>query len=65
MMAPSMVAATVVDESPDIDLVRGAIKGVMRRMPDFRVADDFEPHYQVGEARAMVSLPATFAPSKG
>ena len=45
--------------------LRGAIKGVMRRMPDFRVADDFEPHYQVGEARAMVSLPATFAPSKG
>jgi cytochrome P450 len=43
--------------------LRGAIKGALRRMPDFRVADDFEPRYQVGEARAMLNLPATFTAS--
>jgi cytochrome P450 len=43
--------------------LRSALKGVLKRMPDFQVADDFTPHYQVGEARAMVSLPATFTPS--
>ncbi|MGA2952896.1 MAG: cytochrome P450 [Caulobacteraceae bacterium] len=43
--------------------LRSAIRGVMRRMPDFAVADDFTPHYQVGEARAMISLPVTFTPS--
>ena len=42
--------------------LRSAIRGVVRRMPDFQVAPDFEPRYQVGEARAMVSLPATFTP---
>lgn len=42
--------------------LRSAIKGVLKRMPDFEVATDFEPRYQVGEARAMISLPATFTP---
>jgi cytochrome P450 len=44
--------------------LRSAIKGVMKRMPDYQVAPDFVPRYQVGEARAMVSLPATFTPTK-
>jgi cytochrome P450 len=43
--------------------LRSSIKGVLKRMPDYRVAADFEPHYQVGEARAMVSLPVTFTPA--
>ncbi len=43
--------------------LRSTLKGVLRRMPDFQVPDDFVPHYQVGEARAMISLPATFTPT--
>ncbi len=42
--------------------LRSALRRVLARMPDFAVADDFAPRYQVGEARAMVSLPATFTP---
>jgi cytochrome P450 len=42
--------------------LRSAIRGVMRRMPDFQVAADFAPRYQVGEARAMINLPVTFTP---
>ena len=40
--------------------LRAAIRRVLARMPDYAVAEDFTPRYQVGEARAMVSLPATF-----
>jgi cytochrome P450 len=40
--------------------LRSALRGVLMRMPDYKVAEDFTPRYQVGEARAMVSLPATF-----
>jgi cytochrome P450 len=43
--------------------LRSTLKAVLRRMPDFQVPDDFVPRYQVGEARAMVSLPATFTRS--
>jgi cytochrome P450 len=43
--------------------LRSTLKAVLRRMPDFQVPDDFVPRYQVGEARAMVSLPATFTPA--
>jgi cytochrome P450 len=42
--------------------LRSTLKIVLKRMPDFSVPDDFVPQYQVGEARAMVSLPATFTP---
>jgi cytochrome P450 len=42
--------------------LRSTLKIVLKRMPDFKVPDDFVPQYQVGEARAMVSLPATFTP---
>jgi len=44
--------------------LRSAIRGVLKRMPDYKVAADFEPRYQVGEARAMISLPVTFTPLK-
>ncbi len=42
--------------------LRSTLKGVIKRMPDFQVPENFVPHYQVGEARAMVSLPAIFTP---
>lgn len=38
------------------------LKAILRRIPDFRVADDFVPDYLVGEARGMKSLPVTFTP---
>lgn len=38
------------------------LKAILRRMPDFRVADDFMPEYLVGEARGMKALPVTFSP---
>lgn len=43
--------------------LRSTLKVVLKRMPDFQVPDDFVPQYQVGEARAMVSLPAIVSPS--
>ncbi len=42
--------------------LRSTLKTVLKQMPDFQVPDSFVPRYQVGEARAMVSLPA-FVPS--
>lgn len=39
------------------------LRAVLRRMPDYRVLDGFEPDYLVGEARGMKSLPVRFTPS--
>jgi cytochrome P450 len=38
------------------------LKAVLRRMPDYRVAEDFVPEYLVGEARGMTRLPVAFTP---
>lgn len=38
------------------------LKAILRRLPDFKVADDFKPDYLVGEARGMKSLPIRFTP---
>ncbi|MBA2933842.1 cytochrome P450 [Sphingomonas sp. CGMCC 1.13654] len=39
------------------------LKTVLTRIPDFRVPDDFEPEYAVGESRVMKRLPVTFTPA--
>lgn len=36
------------------------LKAVLTRLPDYAVADDFEPEYLVGEARGMLKLPVRF-----
>jgi cytochrome P450 len=38
------------------------LKTVLRRLPDFEVAADFEPDYTSSEARALKALPITFTP---
>jgi len=43
--------------------LRSTLRSVLMRIPDYRLPKDFEPRYQVGEARAMVSLPASFTPA--
>jgi cytochrome P450 len=37
--------------------IRSVLKRVLTRIPDFRVPENFEPEYMVGESRAMISLP--------
>lgn len=40
--------------------LRSVIKGVLRRIPDYHIADDFAPAYKTAEARGIESLPVTF-----
>ncbi len=36
------------------------VKAILKRLPDFKVAEDFEPEYWCSNTRAMKALPVTF-----
>jgi len=38
------------------------LQTILRRMPDFRPAEGFEPEYELWQVRSMKSLPVTFTP---
>lgn len=44
-------------------MLETCLKTTLRRLPDFTVAEDFVPEYTCSEARALTSLPITFAPA--
>lgn len=43
-------------------IIETVLRAVLTRLPDYRIADDFEPVYTSGEGRRMRSLPANFTP---
>jgi cytochrome P450 len=40
------------------------LKALLKRIPDYRLADDFVPEYSAGEARGLRKLPIAFTPGR-